>query len=153
MTGTVAAIAVAPAVGSPIDMVQSVQAKAARGLEGDRYCAPSAPVDGVHAPETEITLIEIEEIGTFNHAHGTSLAPGDFRRNIVTSGIRLNDLVSVEFNVGEARLRGLELCEPCTTLAAITDARVLRAMAHRAGLRAEIVRSGEIRVGDTISVP
>jgi MOSC domain-containing protein YiiM len=72
------------------------------------------------------------------------------RRNIVTRGVRLNDLCGKRFRVGEAVFEGLELCEPCTLLAKRTHREVLRFLRGNGGLRARIVRTGVIRVGDSI---
>jgi len=95
-------------------------------------------------------LIEEEAVEAAVRDEGLALAAGDARRNIVTQGVALNHLVGHEFMVGEARLRGMRLCEPCEHLAQVTGQPVVKALIHRAGLRAEIVRGGLIRVGDPI---
>ena len=82
--------------------------------------------------------------------YGLRLTPGNARRNVVTTGVSLNHLVGREFTVGEARLRGMRLCEPCEHLAELTGQPVVKALIHRGGLRAEIVSGGVIRVGDPI---
>jgi hypothetical protein len=46
---------------------------------------------------------------------------------------------------------GRRRCEPCAHLQRLTRPGVLRALAHRGGLRADILRSGTIRVGDPIT--
>jgi MOSC domain-containing protein YiiM len=66
--------------------------------------------------------------------------------------VPLNHLVDKEFHVGEVRLRGVRLCEPCQHLAGLTQPRVLPALVHRGGLRAEILTDGYIRTGDPIFV-
>jgi MOSC domain-containing protein YiiM len=68
----------------------------------------------------------------------------------VTHGIRLNDLVGVEFRVGEVRLRGICLCEPCTHLAKLSFPETLEGLAHKGGLRAQILSAGKMRVGDRV---
>jgi MOSC domain-containing protein YiiM len=80
-----------------------------------------------------------------------ALDPSETRRNILTRGVRLNDLVGREFSVGEVRLRGIRLCEPCSHLAGLTGRNVIPAFTHRGGLRAQILSGGTIRVGDGIS--
>jgi MOSC domain-containing protein YiiM len=74
------------------------------------------------------------------------------RRNIVTDGVSLNDLVGKEFYVGEVRIRGIRLCEPCSYLAKISFPEILKGLVHKGGLRAQILSEGLIRVGDTIHV-
>jgi MOSC domain-containing protein YiiM len=80
------------------------------------------------------------------------LAPGESRRNITTRGIRLNDLVGKEFRIGDVRARGTKLCEPCTHLEALTGKPLIKPLTHRAGLRADLLTSGRISVGDPIEV-
>ncbi|HYZ82364.1 MAG TPA: MOSC domain-containing protein, partial [Solirubrobacteraceae bacterium] len=72
------------------------------------------------------------------------------RRNVVTRGVALNDLVGHEFTVGAVRCRGMRLCEPCTVVQRYAGRPVLRALVHRGGLRADILSEGEIRPGDEI---
>ena len=74
------------------------------------------------------------------------------RRNLLTRGIRLNDLVGREFSVGGIRMLGLRLCEPCTHLARLTGMPVLPGLVHRGGLYAQILEDGELSVGDPIVV-
>jgi MOSC domain-containing protein YiiM len=45
---------------------------------------------------------------------------------------------------------GTRLCEPCQYLADLTGKPLLRALVHRGGLRADILRGGVIRRGDTV---
>jgi len=98
----------------------------------------------------EVTLIEAEEIYSFNKKTGLAYEARAFRRNLVTSGIRLNDLVGKEFFVGEARLYGVRLCEPCGYLAGLLGERIMDHMVHKAGLRAVIRQSGRVVVGDGV---
>jgi MOSC domain-containing protein YiiM len=104
-------------------------------------------------PGQNITLVEAEEIEAFGAETGRSIDPSSTRRNLVTRGVRLKDLVGREFTVGNVRLRGVELCEPCGGLghrlssADITPAAVVRRFVHRAGIRADVLGSGSITVG------
>src|SRR5437763_9062905 len=90
---------------SPTYSVQSVEAVAGRGLEGDRYMSPP---DSWSPSGCAITLIEAEEIEAVVEEHGIDLGNGRSRRQVVTRGVRLNDLVGREFNVGGTRCRGVE---------------------------------------------
>lgn len=152
-TGTVLSITIASAAGAPVASLTSVQAVAGKGLQGDHnYHDPATTPEKMHDAEHEITLIESEKVEAFNAEMGTAFEAGAFRRNIVTRGTDLNALVGREFQVGAATLRGIKLCEPCTTLQRYTDARVLPGLVHKGGLRAEIVEGGAIAVGDPIIV-
>jgi MOSC domain-containing protein YiiM len=152
VTGRLEAIFVAPSRGAAMTAVASVVAVAGRGLEGDRYFATRRRLPGAAADEREVTLIEAEVLEALA-AGGLPLTPGASRRNLVTRGVALNDLVGTTWSIGEVVLRGQLLCEPCTRLARTTSREVMRALVHRGGLRAQIVTGGTLRVGDPIGVP
>lgn len=147
---TVVSIHIAGEAQREMRSVPEVRAVAGRGLEGDRYFRRKGTFSGNPGAGREITLIEIEAIEALESEYDLKLDPGDARRNVVTRGVRLNDLVGREFNVGEVTLRGVRLCEPCAHLARLTDRRALPGLVHRGGLRADIVRGGVIRAGDPI---
>lgn len=154
MSATIVGIYTTSTPGTPLHSVPEGRLEAGKGLVGDRYYRGvgtfSERLKG--SPDSEITLIESEEIEHFNQTDRASAAAGEFRRNIVTSGVRLNDLVGRRFTVGAAELEGLRLCEPCAHLAKLVRPSVLRGMAHKAGLRARIVTGAIIRPGDRIEV-
>ncbi len=147
MAGVVRHLFIAPRKGLPMAARAYVEAVEGAGLEGDRY---AEPVSRGEAGRREVTLIEMERVEDFNREFGLALKPAGPRRNIVTSGVRLNDLVGRRFSVGEATLEGMELCEPCRKFARPTYPQVLRAFRGKGGLRARIVAGGGIRVGDAI---
>jgi len=124
-----------------------VEAVADCGLRGDRY----ADVTNRKSPDYQLTLIEAENIEAFAQVSGLPLAPNEPRRNLVTVGVRLNDLCGKRFSVGGTQLEGLELCEPCATFARTTHAQVVRFFVHRGGLRCKILHGGVIRVGDHVA--
>lgn len=144
--GTVTAIHLAPGFGEPVHPVERVEAVAGTGLVGDRYFEPGAE------PARQLTLVEAEELQRLADEHGIALPPGGSRRQLTTTGVRLNDLVGRRFRVGPVECRGIELCEPCNDLRKATgEPGLLRAFVHRAGLNAELVTSGEIAVGDAVT--
>jgi MOSC domain-containing protein YiiM len=148
--GVVVGIHVAPASTAPMRVVGEVQAVAGRGLEGDRYYANAGTSSRVPEPGREVTLVETEALEALERDLGVQMEPGETRRNIATRGVHLNDLVGQEFRVGEATLRGVELCEPCVHITGLAGKNALRGLVHRGGLRADIVRGGTIRVGDRV---
>lgn len=117
------------------------------GLEGDRYAG---------ANEGVVSLIEAEAIAQFNNQTGLSITGAESGRNIVTRGIRLNDLVGKQFRLGDVLLEGFELCEPCATLGArlatdsVVASVVVKAFTHCAGLRAFVRGTGAIEPGSAI---
>lgn len=127
---------------------------AGAGIVGDRYCNTQASFLDRPLQEraTEVTLIEAEAIDAFNQACGLTLGYGDLRRNIVTHGVNLNALAGQRFRLGTVEFEGIELCEPCSSLARRVTSLVLPHMVHRAGLRAAVLSSGELQVGDIFAL-
>lgn len=143
---TVVAIFTAPKKHVPLVSRNEVNAVAGCGLEGDRYFN----AEGWDEPKREITLVELEAVEAANRDYDLGLTPEDMRRQIVTKGIALNHLVDREFTVGDVRCRGIKLNEPCAHLRKLADKPLIKPMIHRGGLRAQILESGTIRVGDPI---
>jgi hypothetical protein len=144
--GAVESIHLAPAAGEPALAVEAARAIPGQGLEGDRHVAGTGTFPS-GLPGSALTLIEAEVCESFTPA----LNADEHRRNVVTRGIELNDLVGHEFTVGEVRCRGMRLCEPCTVVDDYSDRSILRPLVHRGGLRADIIDGGTIRVGDSVS--
>ena len=134
----------------PMESRQQVEVTAGRGIEGDRYSEKAGHWSDTPGDGREITLIEIEAIEALAQEKKIEIAPGAARRNLVTRGVPLNHLVGREFQVGLARLVGIRLCEPCQYLEEMTTQGVLTGLIHRGGLRANILSSGPIRVGDSV---
>jgi MOSC domain-containing protein YiiM len=98
----------------------------------------------------DLTLIEAEAVEGLRADTGIDLTGGGHLRNVVIRGIALNDLVGRRFKVGEVECVGDELADPCRHLERLTRPGVLKGLAGRGGLRAAIVRGGEIAVGDPV---
>jgi hypothetical protein len=149
--GAVVAIHIAAAAEAAMRPVESVRALPGAGLAGDRYCGDQGSFFRGESPraDKEVTLIEQEALDALQREYGIELLPHESRRNLLTSGVALNHLVGREFSVGQARLKGIRLCEPCSHLERLTGRR-LKGLVHRGGLRAQVLTGGEIRVGDSI---
>lgn len=155
--GRIVAIYTATGPGYPMQSRSEVRAVPGRGLEGDRYFTESGTFSERRHPGreiTELTLIESEVIEHLRLDWGLDVVGADGRRNLVTRGVALNDLVGSEFDVGDVRLRGASLCEPCVSLVKSPEHRhLLRALAHKGGLRAQVLSEGTIALGDPVAVP
>jgi MOSC domain-containing protein YiiM len=135
------AIHIGPEKTPVLTSVESVRALAGKGLEGDRkFFADGAPAGQA------LTLVEAENV------EDVGLAPGATRRQLTVRGVPLNDLVGKTFKVGEVECYGVELCEPCAHLESMTRPGIIKDLVHRAGINADILTDGVIRVGDEISV-
>ncbi|MGM9489177.1 MOSC domain-containing protein [Ideonella sp. YS5] len=128
-----------------------VRVVAGSGIEGDRYF-------GRHdEPGQNLTLIEIERVEAFLQEQQRAMDLSVTHRNLLTRGVRLNELVGVEFEVGGVLLRGVDLCEPCLGLggalasATLTAADVVKRFVHRGGLRADVLSGGVIERGAAVS--
>jgi MOSC domain-containing protein YiiM len=151
--GRVAGIYITAQPGARLNEVREVAARAGAGLVGDRYGAGAGTFSKPDKPDRQVTLIEAEALEALRRDYEIDLTPADARRNVLTRGVALNHLVGREFRVGDVRLRGLRLCEPCKHLEGLTRPGVIRGLTHRGGLRAEILSDGVIRTGDVVEAP
>jgi len=138
-------IGIAETKGSQIKKVDGVEAFKGKGLLNDRKFRDN------NEKESQITLIEIENIIRFNKISNTNIAPTDFRRNIITENVRLNELVGKEFFIGIVKLKAHDLCRPCKYLQErLKQNNFIKEFLLRGGLRCEILIDGKINVDDII---
>jgi MOSC domain-containing protein YiiM len=138
---SVVAIHIGPLEGGELRSVDGVQARAGKGLEGDRHFHREGA-----RPGEALTLVEEEVVA------GVGLEPGGTRRQITVRGVRLNDLLGKHFSVGTVLCYGVESCEPCLHLQQMTRPGIIRDLAHRGGINADILTDGTIGVGDELSL-
>ena len=149
--GRVVSIFVASKAGALMEARDEVNATPGRGIAGDRYFEGTGFWSNHPGEGRDITLVEMEAIEGLALEKSISLKPAEMRRNLVTRGVPLNHLVGKEFQVGEVRLMGIRLCEPCHYLEEMTTKGVLAGLIHRGGLRANVLTSGIVRVGDSVT--
>ena len=131
--------------GAPIVNVNSIQVIKSKGIINDRKFREN------NEKACQITLIEIENINYFNNISKTNISPLNFRRNIITENIKLNDLVEKEFFVGNVKLKAHDLCRPCKYLQdKLKQNNFVKEFLHKGGLRCEILTSGRINIEDII---
>lgn len=126
------------------------------GLDGDRYALGKGRYQSPRAKQKirHITFIALEAIQESNIETGADFKTFETRRNIITQNVDLNSLINREFNVGEALIRGSELCDPCSVPSSLAYKPGFKdAFDNRGVLRAEIIRSGFIAVDSPIIVP
>jgi MOSC domain-containing protein YiiM len=149
--GSVVSIYISPNPSGSMVSVPQVHAFADCGLKGDRFFreswnAANRPDKAVSLIEEEVLKLAAEELGVADFAHRT-------RRNIVTRGVPLVDLLHREFTIGGVRMRGIRLFEPCAHLEKISNLPgIFKALEHRSGLKAAILSDGLLRVGDPIGL-
>ena len=152
MSGKVEGIFTTTGAGRPMSSLDAAVGVSGRGLIGDRYHDRTGYYSEKPSPGggRELTLIEAEVLESLAAEHGIELAPIESRRNVVTRGVRLHDLIGRRFRVGELVCVGVRICEPCVYLEQLTGKPVNEPLVHRGGLRANILVGGTIRVGDQI---
>lgn len=138
MAGVVEDIFFGAELHGPLGRSDEVQVTAGAGIAGDRY------------GDKDITLFEAEAIEGLKADTGIALEPGEIRRNVMTRGISLNDLLGHRIRVGEVEAVVTELCHPCNHLQKLTQPGVLRGLTNRGGLNADVVAGGAIKVGDQV---
>ena len=127
--------------------VNFIEVLANKGIIGDRH------FHEFNNPYNQLSLIESENIDEYNIKFGLNIPYIDFRRNIVTKGIQLNDLIGKKLKVGNVELEGIELCRPCRHLTEMLDQKnILKEFMRKGGLRCQILSSSKINVGDKIEM-
>ena len=96
--------------GNKMDEFSKIQVVANKGIINDRY------FKDLNDKDLQITLIEKENIDYYNEISNTNIPYLNFRRNIITEGIKLNNLVGKDFLVGNVHLKAHRLCDPCRYL-------------------------------------
>jgi hypothetical protein len=129
---------------APLVRLAAAQAHAGLGLAGDRYQGGKGTFSAV-GRGYQLTLVEAEVL------EEVELPWEQARRNVVTQGISLNALVGRRFRIGEVECVGRRLAEPCAHLERLARPGLLRSLVHRAGLRADILTTGTISVGDQVT--
>ena len=130
-----------------INEVKSIEVLENKGVVGDRH------FDEFNDPYCQLSLIESENIDFYNSKYNLNIPYVDFRRNIITKGVRLNDLIGKKFLVGNVKVEGIDLCRPCRHLTEILNQEnILKEFLRKGGLRCQILSSSIINVGDNIKV-
>ena len=119
-----------------INEVNSIEVLANKGIIGDRHFSE------YNDPYCQLSLIESENIDYYNSKYRLDIPYLDFRRNIITQGVRLNDLIGKKIKIGQVLLEGIDLCRPCKHLTEILNQdNIIKEFLRRGGLRCQILSS------------
>ena len=130
-----------------IDETSEIEVLSKKGILGDRHFHDHKDHKG------QITLIDKENIDYYNNKHKTKISYTDFRRNIVTEGIELNNLVQKEIQIGTIKILPYELCRPCSHLEQMVNGKdIIKEFLRKGGLRCEVLVSGKVKIGDEIKI-
>ena len=118
-----------------------------KGIINDRY------YENFKKNYEQVTLIESVKIDDFNKKIRKIIDYKDFRRNIITSGIDLNKTINKKIEINNVILRIHELCQPCRYLQKKLGIKnLVSLLAFKSGVRAEIIKTGEISTYDRIKI-
>ena len=127
--------------------VSSIEVKANKGIVGDRH------FNDYNDPYCQLSLIESENIDYYNTKYSLNIPYVDFRRNIITKKIELNNLIGKKFLIGDVEVEGIDLCRPCKHLTQMLNQQnILKEFLRRGGLRCQVLTSSKISVGDQIEI-
>ena len=130
-----------------INEVNSIDVLTNQGVVGDRHFKE------FNDPYNQLSLIESENIDYYNIKYGLNIPYIDFRRNVITKGIQLNNLIGKKLTVGNVELEVNDLCRPCRHLTEILKQdNILKEFLRRGGLRCQILSSSNIKIGDEIKI-
>ena len=130
-----------------IKEVIEVELVAGKGVVGDRNFQEN------NNEHNQLTLIESENIDYYNEKFGLKISYLAFRRNIVTNGIKLNDLVDKKLLIGKTKVKVIDLCRPCKSLQEnLGQKNIIKEFLIRGGLRCKILNNSNIKIGDEIRV-
>ncbi len=127
----------------PLIEVPQIECVAGHGIRGDRFYDYRDNYKG------QITFFSFEVFEKLTQHFGlTDKSAGAARRNIVVSGIELNDLIGEEFSIQGVRLRGTAHCKPCYWMDQAIAPGAEKFLNGNGGLRAQILSDGVIAAGD-----
>tara|TARA_B100000767_G_C19429944_1_gene395536 strand:- start:144 stop:590 length:447 start_codon:yes stop_codon:yes gene_type:complete len=130
-----------------INDVDTINVVKNKGIVGDRHFVEFSN------PYNQLSLIESENIDYYNHKYNLSIPYIEFRRNIVTKGISLNDLIGKKISIGDVQVEGIDLCRPCKYLANKLELdNIIKEFLRKGGLRCQILNSASIKIGDKIKI-
>ena len=127
--------------------VNTINLVAGKGVIGDRH------FKDYNDPYNHLSIIESENIDEYNKKYNLDIPYLDFRRNIITKGIKLNDLIKKKLMIGDVKLEVIDLCRPCRHLSEKLDKNnIIKEFLRKGGIRCEILNDGKISTGDQIKI-
>jgi|TARA_B110000967_G_scaffold154257_1_gene158886 MOSC domain-containing protein YiiM len=130
-----------------INEVNSINLVAGKGAIGDRHFRD------YNDPYNHLSIIESESIDEYNKKYNLNIPYLNFRRNIITRGIKLNDLIDKKILIGNVQLDVIDLCRPCRHLSEkLGKDNIIKELLRKGGIRCEILNDGKISTGDQIKI-
>jgi MOSC domain-containing protein YiiM len=117
-----------------------IECIAGRGIRGDRYFDFK---DDYKGQITFFSLDVFEKLCIALNLHDCS--PAAARRNVITRGVDLNELIGKEFEIQGVRFFGTQESAPCYWMDGAFAPGAKEFLKGRGGLRAKILCDGELR--------
>jgi MOSC domain-containing protein YiiM len=151
MQGVVDEIYVTAKGSAKMERVEEARTIEGCGIEGDRYCEGTGFWTRF-GDVCQVTLIEGEHLDYIEDELGIRVKNGEHRRNIITRGIRLDEMRRKRFRIGQAILEYDRPRPPCRHVQELSEPGMTRALKGRGGICARVVKGGRIRAQDVIEV-
>ena len=130
-----------------INEVNAIDLVAGKGVLGDRH------FKDYNDPYNHLSIIESESIDEYNKKYNLNIPYLNFRRNIVTRGIKLNDLIGKKMIINNVQLDVVDLCRPCRHLSEkLEKNNIIKEFLRKGGIRCEILNDGKISIGDQLKI-
>ena len=127
--------------------VDEINLIAGKGIVGDRH------FKDYNDPFNQVSIIESENIDEYNLKNKLDIPYLNFRRNIITKGIKLNDLLEKRIKIGSIELEVIDLCRPCRYLSEkLNKNDIIKEFLRKGGIRCQIINNGKIYLGDRIKI-
>jgi MOSC domain-containing protein YiiM len=124
----------------PMIEVPMIECVAGRGIRGDRYFDFKDDYKG------QITFFSLEVFAELCGAlQIQDCSPALARRNVISRGVDLNDLIGQEFEIQNVRFFGMQQCAPCYWMERAIGPGAHEFLKGRGGLRAKILSGGKLR--------
>jgi MOSC domain-containing protein YiiM len=145
--GRLVGIWLADEAAAPMRSVSSAHLLTGRGIAGDRYALGGGTWARYPDVEKQLTLIDEGDVEAAARATGHPLTAAQTRRNLVTRGTALPELIGRRFAVGDAVLVGVKRCPPCRHLERLVGVPLLEPLRDRGGINAAVLVGGTITPG------
>ncbi len=130
-----------PPATNPIFDLEEVECVAGMGLRGDRFFGHQENYKG------QITFFAVEVYKNLcAHLNILDREPKVLRRNVLTAGTDLNELIGKEFAIQGIHFAGMAECSPCFWMNKAFGPGTEDYLRGRGGLRARILTSGLLRI-------
>jgi MOSC domain-containing protein YiiM len=131
----------------PAIEVDEIECIARRGIRGDRF------FDFKNNYKGQVTFFSIEVFDLLSREFSIyDKSPSVLRRNIITRGPDLNDLIGAKFELQGVQLRGMEECRPCSWMDQAFAPGAEKFLRGRGGLRARVLSGGKIGVAHPATI-